>query len=152
MARGWVDGSVPDEMRQGVDAEALRELGVRVQTSADEEGVLTRVHIPRPEHIPAQAIVPQGFEYTQQPSASPPTNPRHVLSYDFPLLPGVQCHVALVGDEVGPEHLEKLCDYLQVATRRLRQQSSHGNNASANNASARNRKRGESDAKTKELP
>lgn len=115
----YVTGDIPVEMREGIETDELALLGVKVAHQATNEGGLTRVSIGRPAHIPPAnpAAMPPGFQY-----APVPVHPGgQVLTYDFPLLPGVQAHIALVG-ETTADHLEQLVDYLTVACKRLREQ------------------------------
>lgn len=122
----YVTGDVPAEMRQGVELgphDVAAPTAVSVDDTIDVDGVpttLTRIRMPRPDNIPA---TPRFDMFPARPAASvsPPSGAAGILSYDFPLLPGVQCHVTFQG-EVTADHLEQLLDYLGVACKWLRTQ------------------------------
>ncbi len=117
----YVTGDVPAEMRQGVELgpnDVARPTGqTTTEETVDIDGTpttLTRIRLPRPDNIPAGAP-----KFTPPALATTPL--QGSLSYDFPLLPGVQCRVVFQGEVTG-DHLEQLLDYLTVACNRLRTQ------------------------------
>lgn len=119
----FITGELPAEMREGVDMGDPEIPGVRVTTTQPmgDDGGIVQVRIPRPAHIPPPnpASMPPGYEFKPTPTATQIA--QGVLTYDFPLLPGVQSHIALVGPATA-DHLEQLVDYLSVAVKRLREQ------------------------------
>lgn len=120
----YITAPVPDAMREGMDlaADVARPTGMALSTDDTikvEEGTrdgdpLIRVRLPRPAHIPAGP--PKLAPVTPQPVAF-----TGALSYDFPLLPAVQCRISFAGD-VTADHLEQLLCYLDVACKKLREQ------------------------------
>lgn len=119
----YVTGDVPAEMRQGVELgpnDVARPTGqTTTEETVDIDGTpttLTRIRLPRPDNIP-----PGAPKLTPLPNNGDLTPIRGTLSYDFPLLPGVQCRVVFQGEVTG-DHLEQLLDYLTVACNRLRTQ------------------------------
>jgi len=122
----YITGGVPSEMREGVE---ITEAEVAPATGLveDVDGTptqITRIRIPRPPDIPAGP--PRFTQLASNPGATA-INAPGFLQYDFPLLPGVQCKVMLQGEPTAA-HLEQLCDYLQVACKRLRQQEADDRN------------------------
>ena len=119
----YVTGNVPPEMREGAeigahDVAAPTEI---VTVPDGQTAQITRLRFPKPDHIPAgppkldplsAADYPPGFTVASN----------RALRYDFPLFPGVQCRVVFEGDATA-DHLEQLCEYLNVACQKLRAQA-----------------------------
>lgn len=111
--RDYITGMVPREMLADGDPTADNSDVPEGMTVVNEAG-LTRVTIPSPPFIPPRAP-------TELQSNALPTRGAPALTFDFGLLPDVQCHLELRGPATA-DHLEQLVEYLTVAVRKLREQ------------------------------
>src|ERR1039458_2975555 len=118
----YVTGNVPPEMREGAEIGA-HDVAAPTEIVTDPDGQtaqITRLRFPKPDHIPSGPPKLGELDADNRPVLLPASN--RALRYDFPLFPGVQCRVVFEG-EATADHLEQLCEYLNVACQKLRAQA-----------------------------
>lgn len=120
----FITAPVPAEMREGVELTPGVEVAKPTAEMIDDlDGVptqLTRIRLPRPDHIPAGAPKVDHL-YPPIPDSVFPSRAQRGLSYDFPLFPDVQVRVQFSGNATA-DHLEQLTELLNVQCKKLREQ------------------------------
>lgn len=121
----FITGEVPDAMREGVelDRETVAQPTRIIQDMDGQPAQLIQHRFPRPDHIPVgPPKVPSFSELVAAREALTQAPTGTTMSYDFPLLPGVQCRVTFQGGELKADHLEQLVSLLQSHCAKLREQ------------------------------
>lgn len=121
----YITAGVPREMLSGeVEGDGLPQ-GV----SVDSQPGLTQIRIPSPPDL--GMVSPQPMirrPVLPDPIGIVAAEPIRPLTFDFALLPDVQCHLELRGPATA-DHLEQLVSYLTVAVEKIRQQEARGERA-----------------------